>query len=89
MAGIENVKASLDAVKELAESIGKVLEDGQVGISDIKEVPELFSEVRALVAAVKDVKEELNDLDAGEIKEIIAELIEVVVMVAQKFGLKI
>jgi hypothetical protein len=77
MAGIENLKASIESAKELSVAVKKIAADG-IGFSDIPEVPGLIAAASDLFAAAKAAKEagEMADLDGAEIKELLFALID-------------
>lgn len=85
MEDVQSVIVVLEAVKALSDSLGEVLKDGKIGLTDISELPELFSVAKSMVDAMKGVPAELKDLDAEEIKEVLSKAVEVVVYIGQKF----
>lgn len=84
MEGIEKIKASIASVKALVDTVGDILADGKVSLSDIKELPELISEINTLVGALKGIDEEVKDLDSKEIKVVLAEGFDLLVYVYNK-----
>lgn len=86
MADIVNIKASMETIKALVDSIGDIMADGKVDFKDITEIPSLVAEVKALVEAIKGVKAEAMDLDTAELKEVLSEGLDLVLYVAKKFG---
>jgi hypothetical protein len=85
MAGIDKIKETIAKVRELADTVGKVLEDGSIGLGDIVELPSLISEAVALPGLVAASAEEIKDLDASEAKELITEAFDLVAYVVSKF----
>jgi len=84
MEGIEKIKASIASVKALVDTVGDILADGKVSLADIKELPELISEINSLVGALKGVDKEVKDLDSAEMKIVLAEGFDLLVYVYNK-----
>jgi hypothetical protein len=85
MAGIDKIKETIAKVRELADTVGKVLEDGSIGLGDIVELPSLISEAVSLPGLVAASAEEIKDLDASEAKELLTEAFDLVAYVVSKF----
>jgi hypothetical protein len=87
MAGIANLKKSVELVKDLVDTVEAVMADGKVDLKDISEIPDLYRAVSGLISSVKAVIEagEHTDLDFAEGKELAAEAMELVKYVFEKF----
>jgi len=71
MAGIDNVKLVLAAVAEAGTATGKIYEDGEVTLGDIRYVPALLKAVKELGAAnYKEVLPEAKDISDEEKQEL-------------------
>lgn len=75
--GIEKTKEVILAVKDAVEVAMKASEDGKIDWRDLKLAPALVADVRVLVSSASEVKEELKDLDADELRELLSMLIDV------------
>jgi hypothetical protein len=87
--GIEAIKEAMARLKDVAEAASVVLEDGKVTVGDLKVVPELFADIKDLVAACKEGQAEIKDLNAEEMKIIVADMLDLVLYVAKKFGAQV
>ena len=68
--GIDATQKAVVAIAVLANSIGKVLEDGKVGITDLVHV---YAPIAAINTALKDFKQipaQIRDLDTAELAQL-------------------
>lgn len=88
MEDIQSIKQTYDSVKKLVDVVFAVMEDGKVTIGDATKVPTLISELRKLIEAAKGIGPEAKDLDGEELKEVIEGAVDLVLHLAEKFGVK-
>ena len=84
--GIEKLKEALGEVKEVVNQIGVILEDGKLSLSDLFKLPGLVGAGNKLVKAVVAAAPEVKDLSVEEAVELAPIMIEVVALIASKFG---
>ena len=87
MEDIKSIEETIKAIKALVDVAAEVMEDGKVDVKDIAKLPEIFSKTKSLIDALKDVKAEAEDLDAKELREVLIAALDLVLYVAEKFGL--
>lgn len=74
---IKETKELIEGLKQCAVIIKKIAGDKKINIADLAHIKDVADAMPAITAAVKDVekmKEELKDLDQGEVLEIIGAL---------------
>ena len=86
---IASIKAAIAAIKSGIDSVFEVMKDGKVDLKDITELPALFSTAKSLVESIKGIGPEIKDLDPSEIKEVLADTIDLIMYAAQKFGVAV
>jgi hypothetical protein len=77
--GIKEIVELLDGVKVLAIEAKQALADGSIGMGDLKELLDLFSNVGVLTAAVQGVGEipsEIKDLSGEEAQALVGKVLE-------------
>ena len=84
MAGVEKSLAVVKALADIVDCVEKVLEDGQVTLSDMKVLPSVVADLKLCVSSLQMVKDELSELDAEEVKQLVAALVEVALKAASK-----
>lgn len=87
--GIDAIKESVSRMKEVFEAIAVVFEDGKVTVSDLKVLPEMIADIKDLIGAIKEAKDEVKDLDAEEMKLVVADLFDMVLYIAKKLGAQV
>lgn len=78
--GIKETLELLQGIKDIAVDAKKVLKDGAVNLADLPIAMELLGQLGELSAAVQGVDQvvaEVKDLDAGEINQIVAKVLEI------------
>lgn len=83
--GIKELSEVFDGLDVLAEAVGKVMQDGKVGPSDITALVELATKFNVLAEAAKDADgalKEAKDLDQAEVLALVGRVYQVV----QKFA---
>lgn len=84
--GIDDIKESVKKLKELSDNVSVILADGKVDWKDFKGIPEMVADIRELVVALKGVSGEVKDLSADEMKLVLADVLELGLHIASKFG---
>jgi hypothetical protein len=87
--GIDDIKESIKKLKELSDNVSVMLADGKVDWKDFKGIPEMVADIRELVVALKGVKGEVQDLSAEEMKIVLADVLELGLHIASKFGFSV
>lgn len=97
--GVENLKVLVKFVVDLGESVDKAMEDKKINIMDLPLVMPLLAQVDDVAGAAKLVMPEAKDLDAEEMKVLVAfakdelslkeEKVEAVIEKALEVGAKI
>lgn len=87
MVGIENLRKSFQLVKELVDTVEAILADGQVNLTDIKELPALYSASTDLFVCIKAVIDsgEAKDLEGSEIGTLMGDAWDLGLYVFKKF----
>lgn len=83
MNNIDNVLTIIKSLEELSEAGIRVFEDGKVGLSDIGEVPGLFSAFKTIAESLPSAREEIKELSVEEVQTISHELIRVIFGIVQ------
>ena len=86
--GIVAIKASIERIKEVVDSVARIMDDGKVDFRDIVEVPGLIVDIKNLVEVIKQVPAEAKDLDNEELKTVLVEGVELLLYIAAKLGVK-
>ena len=84
--GIEKLKEALGEAKEVVNQVGVILEDGKLSLSDLFKLPGLVGAGNKLVKAIVEASPEVKDLSVEEAVELAPMVIEVIALVASKFG---
>lgn len=77
MQDIDKLEKGIDAIQKLVKVGESVMKDGQVNVSDLAHLPELFEAGSEAVKAFKEAKEmleEIKDIDGVEAVKLITKL---------------
>jgi len=82
--GIQEILELIEGLKTLASDAKAILADGKINLADLPVAMALLSQLGVLGAAVKgldQVPAELKDLDAAELEQIGAKILELVAVI--------
>ena len=85
----KNIKETMELIaslKGLIEVVAKVMEDGKVGITDIRYVPSAVANLRAGLVGIKNIPVEVKDLSNEELQEIVTALVDLGMSAYEKFA---
>lgn len=83
---IKETMELIAALKGLVGIVAKVLEDGKVGIADIRYVPSAISELRSGLVGIKMIPEEVKTLSNEDLQAIVAAVIDLGLDAYEKFA---
>ena len=81
MPEIKETLELLEGLKVIGETGAKIFADGKVNLADLPKLGELgknFGVLKDAVVGVKDIKQEVTDLDQNEIMQIVGKVLEIV-----------
>lgn len=84
--GVENLNVALDKLEVLVNKTGVVFEDGKISVDDLFKLPGLVTATNAVVKSAIAAAPEMGDLSIEEAASLAPKLINVVVLIASKFG---
>lgn len=71
MADIKNTLEVLELARQAGVTTAEVLADGKVGLTDLPKLAKLWSPAKAALEGVSVIQEEVKDLDAAEVTQLI------------------
>lgn len=83
------VKESLELIASLEATVGivaKILEDGKVGITDIRYVPGLVANLREGLKGAKDIPAEVKNMSKEDLEKIVDAVIALGMKVYEEFS---
>lgn len=86
--GVQNLEAALAHLEVLVNEVGVVFEDGKISVADLFKLPGLVSATNAVVKSAIAAAPEVGDLSIEEAASLAPKLINVIVLLASKFGYK-
>lgn len=83
--GLDAIKKVVAEIKEITKQVKDAAEDG-INLEDVKVLPELLKNAGELIQALKASKEEIQDIEKEEWKELAVEAIDLVTFLVELFG---
>lgn len=84
MSGIKESLDVLEALKELAKDVKEAAADQVFDWKDLRLLIDNFSVLKTAFEDIDQVKEELSELDAQEVKELVSGLVDIVAVLFLK-----
>jgi len=84
-----DIKETLELIQSASDSIDTIeviLEDGEVNLKDIRQLPKLISELKPGLVGIGKIKAEIQDMDKEEMQVVLNAVIDLGLKIATKFG---
>jgi len=84
-----DIKETLELIQSASDSIDTIeviLEDGEVNLKDIRQLPKLISELKPGLVGIGKIKAEIQDMDKEEMQVVLNAVIDFGLKIATKFG---